>query len=499
MSVSLSVSPLLDYPGGFGYASGTYGQYQQHQFGQHTTPHGLPPITPSMPSFTFLPSALPSGLHMTPTGTSAKVGAGGGGQRRARSGSKSLARQLESELGSVGDGKDENDWINSNNANVPVSSRHSSSASSSPPLSPTQQRHPHHHHQHHHHQNQQYNKQPTQVKKTKTFLHSQFSPPLGQQSSHQNQPPRHTAAAGSGSNAQPTSDASNASTHPHAQMHINLTSIPGAFSPGVVMSPGTFYGRPGEVPTFINAAVGAPLTMKVDDGDASGDGGVASEVVGGPAGVAAPIQGQGQGQGQWYHQNQTHGAYFYAMSSPRRRTPTGMEPTGYFDPLYFPAGVSVGGYTSSMGGSALVNEIMKDGHAHALGVEVGPRTGGKDGGGTGKGEEETQVSDDGEDEEEDSGDDDVDGDADAEGEADDDGEGEDEEEENQEAQDSRPPDEDGDRRAVKATLFDESSISRSQSLPVPKAHHHHHHQHQHHQQHNTRTGVARVEEAHLES
>jgi hypothetical protein len=28
------------------------------------------------------------------------------------------------------------------------------------------------------------------------------------------------------------------------------------------MSPGTFYGRPGEVPTFINAAVGAPLAMR---------------------------------------------------------------------------------------------------------------------------------------------------------------------------------------------------------------------------------------------
>ncbi|KAJ3516483.1 hypothetical protein NLJ89_g1089 [Agrocybe chaxingu] len=35
----------------------------------------------------------------------------------------------------------------------------------------------------------------------------------------------------------------------------------------------------------------------------------------------------------------THGAYFYAMSSPRRGAPTGLEPKGYFDPMYFPANV----------------------------------------------------------------------------------------------------------------------------------------------------------------
>ena len=190
-------------------------------------------------------------------------------------------------------------------------------------------------------------------------------------------------------------------------MHINLNSIPGAFSPGVVMSPGTFYGRPGEAPTFINAAVGAPLNMR--------GGGAADPNEEGSAGVQDQAQAQqGQGQvGQWYHpNNQTHGSYFYAMSSPKRRTPTGMEPKGYFDPLYFPAGVNVcgnsagggGGYSSSVGGSgALVNEIMKDGRAESLGVEMG-KEGGRGIGRNGEEEEEPHISDDGDDEK-DSGDD----------------------------------------------------------------------------------------------
>ena len=213
-------------------------------------------------------------------------------------------------------------------------------------------------------------------------------------------------------------------------MHINLNSIPGAFSPGVVMSPGTFYGRPGEVPTFINAAVGAPLTMR---------GGGADTSEGGSAGVQEQAQAQqGQGQaGQWYYQNQTHGSYFYAMSSPRRRTPTGMEPKGYFDPLFFPAGVNVcgdggGGYSSSAGGNGtLVNEIMKDGRAESLGVEIGKEEGrGKGMGRKGEKEEETHISDDGDDEK-DSGDDADDDDDDDSGEQAEEGE-------NREAYDTDP-------------------------------------------------------------
>jgi hypothetical protein len=212
-------------------------------------------------------------------------------------------------------------------------------------------------------------------------------------------------------------------------MHINLNSIPGALSPGVVMSPGTFYGRPGEAPTFINAAVGAHLNMR-------GSGGGADTNEDGSACVQEQVQAQqGQGQGQWYHPSQSHGSYFYAMSSPKRRTPTGMEPKGYFDPLYFPAGVNVCGnggvgYSSSVGGSgALVNEIMKDGRAESLGVEMGKEGGsGRGIGRKGEGEEETHISDD----EKDSG-----NDADDDDDDDDDDSGE-QAEENREAHDTDP-------------------------------------------------------------
>ena len=78
-----------------------------------------------------------------------------------------------------------------------------------------------------------------------------------------------------------------------------------------------------------------------------------------------------------------------------------MEPKGYFDPLFFPAGVNVGsssgsgggGYSLSVGGSGvLISEIRKDGCAQSLDVEEGRR---KE---VGRGEEEeTHISDDGDD------------------------------------------------------------------------------------------------------
>ena len=91
MPVSVSVSPLVEYPGGFGYPSGMYGQ----QFGQHTTPNGLP-MTPSMPPF-FLPPTMASGSHATPTGASMKVSTGGAssaGHKHTQSRSKSHAREV---------------------------------------------------------------------------------------------------------------------------------------------------------------------------------------------------------------------------------------------------------------------------------------------------------------------------------------------------------------------------------------------------------------------
>jgi hypothetical protein len=421
MSVSVSMSPLVEYSGGFGYPSGMYGQQQQQlQFGQHMTPNGLP-MTPSMPPF-FLPPTMASGSHVTPTGASMRVGTGSGssssgGHRHTHSRSKSLARHLEGELGSVSENT-------RSNANASVNDRTSSPSASPPPSSSARQRH-HHQQHHHHHQNQQ----PSQVKTSIILFHKMCltTNQHGQQPSyHQNR--RSAGGVGSSPNAQPIPNASNTQLQP-ISMHINLSSIPGAFSPGVVMSPGTFYGRPGEVPTFINAAVGAPLAMQ-------GGGADMSEAPAGAQEQTQAQQGQGQGQaGQWY-QNQTHGSYFYAMSSPRRRTPTGMEPKGYFDPLFFPVGVNVcdgggGGYSSSVGGSgALVNEIMKDGRAESLGVEMGKEEGrGKGMKRKGEGEEEMHISDDGDDEK-DSGDD---------ADVDDDDSGEQaEEEENQEAHDTDP-------------------------------------------------------------
>ena len=166
MSVSVSVSPLVENFGGFGYASGIYGQQQQQQqFGQHMiplqTPNGLP-MTPSMPSF-FLPPTVASGSHATPTGASMRVGTGGrssssGGHRHAQSRSKSLARHLDGELGSVS----VEDEITRSNANVSVNDR--TSSPSPPPCSSARQRHYQHRH---HHQNQQ----PSQVKRLIILFH----------------------------------------------------------------------------------------------------------------------------------------------------------------------------------------------------------------------------------------------------------------------------------------------------------------------------------------
>ena len=139
VSVSVSVSPLVEYPGGFGYPSGMYGQ---QQFGQHMTPNGLP-MTPSMPPF-FLPPTMASGSHATPTGASMKACTGCGsssssaGHRHTQSRSKSNARHLEGEVG-------EN---TRSNASVSVNDRTSSPSVSHPPSSSARQRH--HHHPHHH-------------------------------------------------------------------------------------------------------------------------------------------------------------------------------------------------------------------------------------------------------------------------------------------------------------------------------------------------------------
>ena len=135
-------------------------------------------------------------------------------------------------------------------------------------------------------------------------------------------------------------------------MRLNLAGVHGAFSPGVSMSPGTFYGRAGDVPgpnPHINAAVGAPVHVHVHS----------------PLGMVHIPQQQQQQQGQ--AGPMPHGAYFYAMSSPRKGPPTGMEPQGYFDPMYFPVGMDAENGTESqsksqaMQASGLANEVVRDG------------------------------------------------------------------------------------------------------------------------------------------
>jgi len=128
------------------------------------------------------------------------------------------------------------------------------------------------------------------------------------------------------------------------------------------MSPGTFYGRPGDVPgpnPHINAAVGAPVHVVQMHS---------------PLGMVHMQQQQQQGQpGPMPHGGHpTHGAYFYAMSSPKKGPPTGMEPQGYFDPMYFPVGAVVPGTdaesemetqskSQALQTSGLANEVVQDG------------------------------------------------------------------------------------------------------------------------------------------
>lgn len=100
--------------------------------------------------------------------------------------------------------------------------------------------------------------------------------------------------------------------HPSPPLYHGL----GGFSPGTAMSPGAFWGRPGNPNPHINPAVGAPVH--------------------GPH-PSSP------------------GHYVHPMTSPNRLLWRG-EPTGYFDPEYFPRDTSHPSYVSS----SLANEILKE-------------------------------------------------------------------------------------------------------------------------------------------
>ncbi len=87
------------------------------------------------------------------------------------------------------------------------------------------------------------------------------------------------------------------------------------------------------------AAVGAPVH-------------VGNAPAGGGAG-AADAQAAAGG-----YQYATHGAYFYAMSSPKRTTATSTEPKGYFDPRYFPPGNALASEITDSSGSGSGGDVL---------------------------------------------------------------------------------------------------------------------------------------------
>ncbi|KAF8637834.1 hypothetical protein AX17_002464 [Amanita inopinata Kibby_2008] len=147
-----------------------------------------------------------------------------------------------------------------------------------------------------------------------TFLPPPLSPQHYPSHSHSQPPPQSDLSRGQSyswgiftNNSVPSPTA-----HPSTPLYNPQYSL-GNFSPGVAMSPGAFWGRPGNSNPFINPAVGAP--------------------------VHAP------------HPT-SPGRYFHPMSSPNRRG----EPSSYFDPEYFPSDIVHPAYISS----SLANEILKE-------------------------------------------------------------------------------------------------------------------------------------------
>lgn len=140
-----------------------------------------------------------------------------------------------------------------------------------------------------------------------TFLPPQLSPP-------QFPPPIHGLADTSANPFTP-SQIPSPLDHPSSPTYGPPYTLTG-FSPGGPMSPGAFYGRPGNPNPHINPTVGAP--------------------------VHAP------------HSNGS-GLHVHSMSSSNRFS-RGGEPTSYFDLEYFPRDSTNPSYVSS----GLANEILRD-------------------------------------------------------------------------------------------------------------------------------------------
>ncbi|PPR06524.1 hypothetical protein CVT24_001443 [Panaeolus cyanescens] len=299
----MSLSPLYHPSMGSPYhlhPSSYHPAYQQHY--QHT-PLGLP-TTPSMPPFTFLaPNTAVNGPN-SGLGSDAKAR-----EDSSRPGSHSTSDSVDPQ---------QSKNAQASSANPTGAEGVSGQVSSGVPIH-TNPPHMHHHYAH-----------------------------------------AHAAAAAAHAHAQHMSQPS------PLHMRLNLANVPGSFSPGVAMSPGTFFGRPGEMAAvanpFINPAVGAPvhhvpmsavgMNMNMMGVPLMAMGRVNMNMnmnvnmsVSSEGPDTAVAQGQGQGQdGQAgdmmagtvnVPMGVPHGAYFYAMASPKR-TGTGTEPQGYFDPMYFP-------------------------------------------------------------------------------------------------------------------------------------------------------------------
>ncbi|KAF9051653.1 hypothetical protein BJ165DRAFT_904829 [Panaeolus papilionaceus] len=323
-------SPYHLYPTAYHHA------YQQQHY-QHT-PLGLP-ITPSMPPFTFLaPNSGTSGPNnnagdRAPSANDAKARDDGSKSRRSsasvsteESAHSRQSRNVQAQPGASADAQRANTTVDSHSGAGDMIPNQIAGGGGVP-------------------------------------IHTN---PAHMHAAHHAHARAHAAAAA-------------AHAHAHAQhmpqpspmhMRLNLANVPGAFSPGVAMSPGTFFGRPGEMAAvanpFINPAVGAPvhhvpmatvgmnmnmmgvplmamgnvnmnMNMNVNMSVNAG-GGEGGEGQGQRHDMAAP-DGQGSGSAVMMGMNVPmgvpHGAYFYAMSSPKRAG-TGAEPQGYFDPNYFP-------------------------------------------------------------------------------------------------------------------------------------------------------------------
>ncbi|KAF7763533.1 hypothetical protein Agabi119p4_8070 [Agaricus bisporus var. burnettii] len=109
-------------------------------------------------------------------------------------------------------------------------------------------------------------------------------------------------------------------------VHMPMYAGPASFSPTVAMSPGAFWGRPGNhhPNPLINPAVGAPVHVHSPS---------AMRQMGG-------------------NPNLGGSAYFYPPPGPSQ-----VEPSGYFDPAYFPPGAQ---HPTTLGHSGLVNEILNE-------------------------------------------------------------------------------------------------------------------------------------------